>query len=139
MGHVFPAGHWPTWTLVDMWAPEIHFVDGKFHVYFAGRNIDSGVMNIGLAISDGPFGPYQDIGQPLINNGNLEVIDITWFMDPITHKTYLSWKKGGSMIVMREVMADGRTFVDGSEEKVIITADLPEDAGCVEGPWYHYR
>ena len=35
-GHVFPAGSWPDWAVENMWAPEIHFVNGTFLVYFTG-------------------------------------------------------------------------------------------------------
>ena len=35
-GHVFPAGAWPGWAVENMWAPEIHFVNGTFVVYFTG-------------------------------------------------------------------------------------------------------
>ena len=28
-GHVFEAGNWPVWCSNNMWAPEIHFVNGK--------------------------------------------------------------------------------------------------------------
>ena len=40
-GHVFPAGGWPDWAIENMWAPEIHFVNGTFVVYFTGEyNVD---------------------------------------------------------------------------------------------------
>ena len=29
MGHVFPAGSWPVWAATNMWAPEIHLVNGR--------------------------------------------------------------------------------------------------------------
>jgi beta-xylosidase len=35
-GHVFPAGAWPVWAEENMWAPEIHVVNGRFVVYFTG-------------------------------------------------------------------------------------------------------
>ena len=35
-GHVFPTGAWPSWAVENMWAPEIHFVNGTFVVYFTG-------------------------------------------------------------------------------------------------------
>ena len=28
-GHVFPAHSWPDWVVSELWAPEIHFVDGR--------------------------------------------------------------------------------------------------------------
>ncbi len=36
----------------DMWAPEIHFVNGEYHVYFSGRKEDnSDQLAVGVAIS----------------------------------------------------------------------------------------
>ena len=31
-GHVFPNHSWPHWVVSELWAPEIHFVDGKWGV-----------------------------------------------------------------------------------------------------------
>ena len=28
-GHVFPEGSWPIWAQSNMWAPEIHLVNGR--------------------------------------------------------------------------------------------------------------
>ena len=85
MGHVFPQDGWPTWAYRDMWAPEIHWVDGNYHVYFSARNSADNNLAIGLARSlnaSNPFGPYQDLGAPIIQN-DLGVIDIHYFLDPV--------------------------------------------------------
>ena len=69
-----------------MWAPEIHFVGGRFLVYYSGRKrFDlGGYLAIGVAISanpESPYGPYLDHGSPIIDilPG---VIDVHWFRDP---------------------------------------------------------
>jgi len=38
-GYVFTPESWPKWAYCDMWAPEIHRVNGNYHVYFTGRKI----------------------------------------------------------------------------------------------------
>ena len=141
-GFVFPAGQVPTWTYYDYWAPEIHYVNGKFHVYYSARNVATGIMNIGLAIStNGPFGPFKELGQPLITSeqGN-GAIDVTWFKDPVTMRTYIIWKEDYNLrrIVLREVLEDGFTFAPGSNKITILVAQ-PGEKNCVEGPWFIYK
>ena len=65
-GYVFQGDSWPTWARKDMWAPEIHFVNGRFMVYFSARR--DLLLCIGVAISKdplNPFGPYEDFGEPI--------------------------------------------------------------------------
>jgi GH43 family beta-xylosidase len=37
MGYVFSKESWPIWAYTDIWAPEIHQIDGTFYVYFSAR------------------------------------------------------------------------------------------------------
>jgi GH43 family beta-xylosidase len=37
MGYVFSNKSWPKWAYTDIWAPEIHQVNGHHHVYFSAR------------------------------------------------------------------------------------------------------
>ena len=70
-GWVFPRGSWPSWAYIDMWAPEIHLVNGTFTVYFTARSKKTKKLCVGVAFSvepRNPFGPYQDIGYPLIQH-----------------------------------------------------------------------
>ena len=70
-GWVFPRGSWPSWAYVDMWAPEIHLVNGTFTVYFTARSKKTKKLCVGVAFSkepNNPFGPYQDMGYPLIQH-----------------------------------------------------------------------
>ena len=88
--YVFPANNWPKWGYEQMWAPEIHYVNGTYYVYFSGHNIASDCLaiipgschSIGVAISEtgGPFGPFKDYGKPILE-GQFGVIDITWYQD----------------------------------------------------------
>ena len=75
-----------------MWAPEIHYINDTFYVYFSSHNKDpschiiipGSCHSIGVAISESsgnPFGPYHDYGKPILD-GRFGVIDVTWFKDP---------------------------------------------------------
>ena len=101
--YVFPKNAWPSWAVTDMWAPEIHFVQDGYKIYFTAmskttgntrkvrdneitinKNLNSGAHAIGVAISankTNPFGPYFDFGKPIIEDSS-GVIDAHWFRDP---------------------------------------------------------
>ena len=83
-GYVFSQNEWPTWARTDMWAPEIHYVNDGYLVYFSAKHKQTGYHAIGVAISankTNPLGPYYDFGKPLIEDSN-GVIDAHWFKDP---------------------------------------------------------
>jgi hypothetical protein len=69
-GFVFPEGHAPEWTatgrrVADFWAPEMARVGDEYWLVYTARQI-SNALAIGLARSDNPFGPWRDLGRPLI-------------------------------------------------------------------------
>jgi arabinan endo-1,5-alpha-L-arabinosidase len=67
-GWVFPTH--PAWTkCCDYWAPELHFINQKFLVYYTARD-SSGKLSIGAAISDSILGPFTDKGSPLVTNAS---------------------------------------------------------------------
>jgi beta-xylosidase len=139
MSYVFPQDSWPVWASGDMWAPEIHRVNNNYHIYFSARNKDTNQLSIGVARSlfpDNPFGPYEDLGRPLIEAPN-GVIDVSWFRDPKTNIPYLLWI--GYSIMIRQIAEDGITFDDSWPTVTIMSADHPEDQGVSEGPSLIYR
>ena len=83
-GYVFPPHEWPSWAKGDMWAPEIHFVGNTFIVYYTARKKSTDSLAVGAAISivgRYPYGPFKDIGEPLIEDEN-GALDAHWFRDP---------------------------------------------------------
>ena len=66
-----------------MWAPEIHYVNSTFNVYFSCRIVGRLYhYSIGVAIStsDSPLGPYRDYGEAIIDEP-FGAIDVTYFKD----------------------------------------------------------
>lgn len=69
--YVFSPDDWPSWAKKDLWAPEIHVVNGTYYVYFSAHNNDprchvivpGSCHTIGVAISEsgGPFGPEENV------------------------------------------------------------------------------
>ena len=110
-GFVFPEGDEPGWTakgrkIADFWAPEMARVGEEYWLCYSARQA-SNALAIGLAKSDGPFGPWRDLGRPLIAGHSVNttgqaddparaqlsggVIDSHFFIDA-DGTPYLFWK-----------------------------------------------
>jgi len=148
-GHVFPAGSWPSWAAKNLWAPEMHLVNGRYLVYFSASAPNSR-HSTGVAISqtDSPLGPFVDLGEPLIYHNEdsvVGVIDATYFKDPQTEQDYLIWKTDTlvplsiSSVFIRELNEDGVSFKNGSQASKILQSDIPSEQGIVEGMWMMYK
>lgn len=69
------------WVSGDYWAPEVYEINGKYVMFYTGREKASGSLRMGVAMSDAPQGPYEDvIGAPLFDFG-YAVIDGTLVYD----------------------------------------------------------
>lgn len=67
-----------TWAKERAWAPAIAYKNGKYYYYFSAD------VNIGVAVSDKPTGPFKDaLGKPLVRRGMLrgQMIDPMVFVD----------------------------------------------------------
>jgi hypothetical protein len=70
-GFVFPEGEAPEWTaqgrkVGDFWAPEMAKVGEEYWLVYTARQRNN-ALAIGLAKSDGPCGPWRDLGHPLLS------------------------------------------------------------------------
>jgi hypothetical protein len=110
-GFVFPEGEAPEWTakgrrVADFWAPEMARVGDEYWLCYTARQ-SSNALAIGLAKSASPFGPWRDLGRPLLAGGAVDstglaeepgrpqfsggVIDSHIFIDSDGER-YLFWK-----------------------------------------------
>ena len=88
-GHVFPAGAWPAYCDRNMWAPEIHRVNGRCGPVLAPRrppcvccrylayfscSAPNSRHSVGVAVAgEDPFGLYVDpLGVPLIFHNEVQ-------------------------------------------------------------------
>lgn len=116
---VFSSHSWPAWAKDNMWAPELHNVNGRYILYFTARD-RGGRTGIGAAIAQtsDPFGPYLDIGRPLITSAESlgGAIDPHYFKDPQSGRDFLLWKEDKKMpfptsiIYSRELHSSGIYF-----------------------------
>ncbi|WP_207421316.1 family 43 glycosylhydrolase [Desertivirga brevis] len=84
-----------TWAKERAWAPAIATKNGKYYYYFSAD------VNIGVAVSDKPTGPFKDpLGKPLVVKGALkgQMIDPMVFIDD-DGAAYLYWGQGNCNIV----------------------------------------
>lgn len=80
-GFVFPAGETPEWTASgrgrgDFWAPEMARVGEEYWLVYTARQ-RSNALAIGLAKSASPYGPWRDLGHPLIDSHAVNTTDLT--------------------------------------------------------------
>ena len=68
------------WADDRAWAPQAIERNGKFYLYCPVHKKDGG-MAIAVGVSDSPTGPFKDIGEPLVDEGDWNDIDPTVFID----------------------------------------------------------
>ncbi len=136
--YAFPAGYVPSWADGWFWAPELHKVGDKYHIYYSARQRSNQTYAIGVGVSDKPEGPYNDIGAPLVSKPGMGLIDASYFKDS-DGKHYVLWKDDGNAvgkktpIYIQELSADGKGLVGSATE--ILTNTLSWEGALVEGPW----
>ncbi|MBR4756590.1 MAG: family 43 glycosylhydrolase [Bacteroidales bacterium] len=118
-------GKMPDWRPgYGLWAPDVHYVDGKYHVYYAlgggrwtGDKMGHAPRATGVATSDSPTGPFEDHGMIISyeNTGIVNSIDPNFF--EWEGKKYMYWGSvyNGSGIFIVQLTDDGLSINTRSE------------------------
>jgi beta-xylosidase len=138
LGHVFPQGTLPSWAVEDFWAPELHRHGNGYICYFTARDT-TGMLCLGAARAERIEGPWHDLGQPLLRDATVGMIDAHRYDDG--GQAWLLWKADGNAfkparptpLFVQRLDADGITLV--GERREIMHNDLPWEGDVVEGPW----
>ncbi len=136
-GHIFPAGHWPSWATADFWAPEIHKVGTHYVAYFSARSTD-GQLCIGAASSSSALGPFTDLGQPLIQESSMGLIDASE-INAADGTPYVLWKEDGNAVGKptpihgQKLATDGLSLV--GTPATLITNDQAWEGAVTEAPF----
>ena len=91
IGEAFEAVKKPNWKEGGLWAPDIVYHNGKYLLYYSMSTWGDENPGIGVAISDQPEGPFEDVG-PLFRSKDIGVdnsIDSFFYDDQGT--LYLFW------------------------------------------------
>lgn len=152
IGYIFVPGEAPRWARKsrNWWAPEVHKVNGRYVAYITTREDATGRFAIGAAVADKPEGPFYDIGEPIVRNESVGLIDANYFEDPNTRRKYLLWKEDQNdfnpprptPLIMQELSPDGLKVV--GEPKELLRNDRDWEGVLVEAPtlifengWYY--
>ncbi|RAV31062.1 glycoside hydrolase [Sinomicrobium soli] len=85
-GQVYTGNTSSSWATDHFWAPEVYRFEDKYYMFFSAQwrdNPDNELENfrIGVAVSDSPEGPFEEMGdRPLFDPG-YPVIDANVFVD----------------------------------------------------------
>lgn len=151
-GRVFDSIALPAWHTKDipeqdghLWAPDIHFRDGKYHLYYsvsAWMNFDSSIgyaTNTTLDIND-PDYKWRDEGQVIsFKNGGegVNVIDPNVFVEE-TGRVWLFYGSYQTGLRMVELDAETGHLEKDSPELIKITSALGEGVFVIKGPEHYY-
>jgi beta-xylosidase len=113
------------WASEHAWAPAIATRNGKYYFYFTAEN------NIGVAVADGPTGPFRDLGHPLVRDGQYSglTIDPSVFIDA-DGTPYLIWGNTDAHLVR---LGDDMVSFDPDEVATFNPTEFREAA------WIHVR
>jgi beta-xylosidase len=112
----------------NAWAPQCIERNGKFYIYCPFPY--KGQMVIGVAVSDGPFGPFSDpLGKPLVAGS----YDPTVFIDD-DGQAYLCWGGNGPCYIVK-LNADMISVAGDIKVMSIDFTGTPPEASYTEGPW----
>jgi len=93
-----------------IWAPDVTEVEGKFVMYYSFSTWGDPNPGIGVAISDSPEGPFEDLGKVF----DSEEIGVTNSIDPFfiqeNGKKYLIWGSFNGLF-LTELTSDGRKAI----------------------------
>ncbi|MDO5576015.1 MAG: arabinan endo-1,5-alpha-L-arabinosidase, partial [Fibrobacter sp.] len=144
-GKVFPSG-FPSWITQyvpgfegHFWAPEVIFMNGKWHVYYSCSTFGSRQSAIGLATSESLVNPkWEDQGMVVYtnNSSNHNAIDAD-VMRTSDGKVYLAYGSFWSGIVMTELDSLSGKPVDRTNLTYVANGD-PEAAAIIQHGNYYY-
>ena len=103
-----------SWVYKDFWAPEVIEYKNKYYMFYTAREIERDILQIGLAVSDQPTGPFIDEKQRPILDVDYAVIDASILIDD--GKIYLYYSRDCSVNV-----------VDDSHRSDIYVVELDEN------------
>jgi GH43 family beta-xylosidase len=74
------------WNSSNIWAPELHYFNGKWYIYYAAAKKPGGPFiyqcsGVLESVSDDPFGPYTDKGMLYTGDNIADPTSVKWAID----------------------------------------------------------
>lgn len=102
----------------NLWAPEVNVIGGRYVMYYALSGTGEGNWDtgIGVAVSDTPTGPFEDLGKLF----TAEEMGVNNSIDPMVYSEdghiWLIWGSFEGGIWCVEMAADGLSVMDGASK-----------------------
>ena len=125
-----------------IWAPDVAYVNGKYHLYYSYSIWDDPNPGIGLATSSSPAGPYADQGKLFLSSeiGVPNSIDPFYYEDG--GKKYLFWGSYNNSATQGtygvELSDDGKSVKDLSKKFKIAAGDFEAVNLFKKGDYYYF-
>lgn len=134
----------PAWAgSVFLWAPDVHYIDGQYVMYYTASSTAAGGSAIGVATASSPAGPWTDSGGPIVaprpdgQGGYLSTIDPNEIQAPDGQRyLYYGSFSGGVWVVPLE--PDGLAVQPGSTPVQVASSGRYEGTSVVYHDGYYY-
>jgi arabinan endo-1,5-alpha-L-arabinosidase len=136
----------PDWAqpTTDLWAPEVEYFGGKYHLYYSVTDSKVGGYAIGVATSEGPLGPWTHAAKPAVEPHEPPCCanDRRWTIDPEILTTedgarYIYYGSYFGGISVRRLSEDGLTSDPYTQVEVTV-ANRYEAATIIPRDGYYY-
>lgn len=138
------------WNCAEIWAPELHYVLGRWYIYYAGSDGNNANHRMGVlrAVTDDPQGAYEDMGSLYTGDHFDTKKDNRWAIDGtvLEHKGKLyfiwsGWKDHRDIQYLYIAPMENPWTVSGSRVQLCDNADYvwervgdkPNERGLNEG------
>jgi arabinan endo-1,5-alpha-L-arabinosidase len=130
----------PSWVADDagLWAPDIEFFDGLYHLYYTASWTKPEGSAIGVATSTSPLGPWTDSGDAVVD----PICCWQWVFDPeiVTNTDGTRWIFFGSYfggIRARQLDATGTESDPATQRQITIDNRYEGSEVVKRGDWYY--
>lgn len=134
----------PAWAgSVFLWAPEVHYIEGKYVMYYTASSTATGGSAIGVATAPSPAGPWKDSGGPLVaprpdgQGGYLATIDPDEVQAPGSQR-YLYYGSFAGGIWTVPLQPDGLALKPGATAVQVAASGRYEGTSVVYHDNYYY-
>ncbi|NMC04714.1 MAG: family 43 glycosylhydrolase [Candidatus Lokiarchaeota archaeon] len=138
LGHIYTRNASSTWALLEFWAPEQVYKDGKFYLFFSGK---TGVTNraTGVAVATSPAGPYVDLTSHPLTPPEWNCLDGHLFRDDdgceyfIYSHEWVDFSSGAGEFWIQPIAPDYTSLV-GEPTYLFRGGDAAWSGGVTDGP-----